>query len=154
MWQEIRISRCIQLESGNVHGVTRDSISVVTTNLVRTNCDKGRVSRTDGSRLNHVADGEALDRLVLGSASRAVGAADRLDVAAAVLVTTAGLLLAFRSPQFCAIDSVCSICRVRNHVCVEFEIFAWSRAKRNKNLFKKDPEKPYLFARFFGILTA
>jgi hypothetical protein len=46
-------------------------------------------SRTDGSRLNHVADGEPLDSLVLGSATGAVGAAHGLDVAAAVLVATA-----------------------------------------------------------------
>jgi hypothetical protein len=45
--------------------------------------------RTDGSGLDHVADGKSLDRLVLGSASRAVGAADRLDVAATLLVTAA-----------------------------------------------------------------
>lgn len=45
--------------------------------------------RTDSSGLNHVADGESLDRLVLGGASRAVGAADGLDVAAALLVTSA-----------------------------------------------------------------
>ena len=48
-----------------------------------------RGSRTDGSRLDHVADGESLDGLVLGSAASAVGAAHGLDVAAAVLVTTA-----------------------------------------------------------------
>lgn len=47
------------------------------------------MARTDGSRLNHVADGEPLDGLVLGSAAGAVGAAHRLDVAAAVLVATA-----------------------------------------------------------------
>ena len=46
-------------------------------------------SHTDGSRLNHVADGEALDRLILGSASRAVAAADGLGVAAALLVAAA-----------------------------------------------------------------
>lgn len=46
-------------------------------------------SRTDGGRLNHVADSEPLDGLVLGNAASAVGAAHRLDVAAAVLVTTA-----------------------------------------------------------------
>lgn len=44
---------------------------------------------TDGSRLDHVADGKALDGLVLRNAFRAVRAADRLDVAAALLVTTA-----------------------------------------------------------------
>lgn len=47
--------------------------------------------RTDGGRLDHVADGESLDRLILGSASRAVGAADGLDVAATLLVTAAVL---------------------------------------------------------------
>jgi hypothetical protein len=44
---------------------------------------RGFEERTDGRRLNHVADGEPLDGLVLGSASRAVGAPDGLDVAAA-----------------------------------------------------------------------
>lgn len=50
-------------------------------------------SRTDGSRLDHVADGEALDGLVLGGAASAVGAAHGLDVAAAILVTTAEEIL-------------------------------------------------------------
>ena len=49
----------------------------------------GSVSRTDSSGLDHVADGESLDRLVLGSATSAVGAAHGLDVAAALLVATA-----------------------------------------------------------------
>jgi hypothetical protein len=48
-----------------------------------------RVRRTDSGGLNHVADGESLDGLVLGGASRAVGATDRLDVAPAVLVAAA-----------------------------------------------------------------
>lgn len=48
-----------------------------------------RDRRTDGSGLNHVADGEALDGLILGSASRAVAAADGLGVAAALLVAAA-----------------------------------------------------------------
>jgi len=47
------------------------------------------VSRTNGSRLDHVADGEALDGLVLWCAARAVGAADWLDVATSLLVATA-----------------------------------------------------------------
>ena len=46
--------------------------------------------RTDGGGLDHVADGESLDRLVLGCASRAVGATDGLDVAATLLVTAVG----------------------------------------------------------------
>ena len=41
---------------------------------------------TNRRRLDHVADGETLDRLVLGDASRAVGAADKTDVATALLV--------------------------------------------------------------------
>ena len=45
--------------------------------------------RTDGGGLDHVADGESLDGLDLGGASRAVGATDRLDVAPAVLVAAA-----------------------------------------------------------------
>lgn len=52
------------------------------------------VGRTDGGGLDHVADGESLDCLILGRASRAVGAADGLDVAAALLVTTAVWVLA------------------------------------------------------------
>lgn len=42
--------------------------------------------RTDGGRLDHVSDGESLDGLVLGGASRAVGASDGLGVAAALLL--------------------------------------------------------------------
>lgn len=49
--------------------------------------------RTDSSRLNHVADGESLDGLVLGRASRAVAAADGVDVAAALLVAAVVLSL-------------------------------------------------------------
>jgi hypothetical protein len=45
--------------------------------------------RTNGGRLDHVADGESLYRLVLGCASRAVGASDRLDVTTTLLVTSA-----------------------------------------------------------------
>ena len=49
--------------------------------------------RTDSSRLDHVADGETLDGLVLGSAAGAVAASDGLDVAAALLVATVVLSL-------------------------------------------------------------
>lgn len=59
-----------------------------------------RGRRTDSGGLNHVADGESLDGLVLGSASRAVGASDGLDVTTALLVTSA---------------------RMRNFVLVHFE---------------------------------
>lgn len=57
----------------------------------------GSIQRTDGSGLNHVADGEALDRLILGGASRAVAAADGLGVAAALLVAAAVDMLASNS---------------------------------------------------------
>jgi len=46
---------------------------------------------TNGGGFNHVADGESLDCLVLRSTSRAVAAADGLDVATSLLVTTVGL---------------------------------------------------------------
>lgn len=49
--------------------------------------------RTDGGGLDHVADGEALDGLVLRGASRAVAASDGLDVAAALLVAAVVLSL-------------------------------------------------------------
>ena len=48
---------------------------------------------TDGGGLNHVADSESLDCLVLGRAARAVAATNGLDVAASVLVTTVGCSL-------------------------------------------------------------
>jgi hypothetical protein len=42
---------------------------------------------TNGRRLDHVADGKALDGFVLGRASTAVGAANGIDVATALLVS-------------------------------------------------------------------
>lgn len=45
---------------------------------------------TDSSGLHHITDGKSLNRLVLGSASRAVGAADGLDMTTALLVATIG----------------------------------------------------------------
>lgn len=50
-------------------------------------------SRTDSGRLDHVTDGESLYCLVLGGASRAVGASDGLDMATAVLVTSTAVSL-------------------------------------------------------------
>jgi hypothetical protein len=44
--------------------------------------------RTDGGRLDHVADGESLDRLVLWSTSGAVGAANWVHVSTSLLVTS------------------------------------------------------------------
>lgn len=49
----------------------------------------GAIRRTDSCGFDHVADGKSLYSLVLGGASRAVGAADGLDVAAALLVASA-----------------------------------------------------------------
>jgi len=48
---------------------------------------RGGGERTDGGRLDHVADREPLDCLVLGGASRAVGATNWLHMATALLVT-------------------------------------------------------------------
>lgn len=59
------------------------------------------MSRTDGSGLDHVADGEALDGLVLGGAASAVGATHRLDVAAAILVAAAIKSISYRAPLSC-----------------------------------------------------
>lgn len=55
--------------------------------------DGGIRDITNGSRLDHVADGESLDCLVLGRAARAVAASDGLGVAAALLVATVVLSL-------------------------------------------------------------
>ena len=54
---------------------------------------QGEKKHTYSGRLDHVADRESLDRLVLWRASRAVGAANGLDVAAALLVATVGSAL-------------------------------------------------------------
>lgn len=62
------------------------------------------MSRTDGSGLDHVADGEALDGLVLGGAASAVGATHRLDVAAAILVAAAIKSISYRAPFKLRID--------------------------------------------------
>jgi len=52
--------------------------------------DGGVRDITDGSGFDHVTDGESLDCLVFGGASRAVGATDGLDVTTSLLVTTVG----------------------------------------------------------------
>jgi len=44
--------------------------------------------RTNGSRLDHVADGESLDRLVLWCTSGAVGAANWVHMSTSLLVTS------------------------------------------------------------------
>jgi hypothetical protein len=54
---------------------------------------RSEAQRTDGGRLDHVADGESLYGLVLGCASRAVGASDGLDMTATLLVTSVGRAL-------------------------------------------------------------
>ena len=54
---------------------------------------RGEARRTDSSTLNHVADGESLDRLVLWSTPRTVGAADWLDVTSSLFVATAVVAL-------------------------------------------------------------
>lgn len=54
--------------------------------MERTGVDGGLADITDSRALDHVPHGETLDGLVLADASRAVRAADELDVAAALLV--------------------------------------------------------------------
>ena len=57
-----------------------------TQTLARTRVHARLADVAERGALDHVADGEALDRLVLAHASRAVRAAHELDVAAALLV--------------------------------------------------------------------
>ena len=54
-----------------------------------TRVDRGLGDVADGSALDHVPHGEALDGLVLRNAARAVRAADEADVATALLVAAA-----------------------------------------------------------------
>lgn len=68
---------------------------------MRTLVDGCLVEVTDGCGLDHVADSEALDGLVLGDGARAVGAAHELGVAAAVLVAAVvATLLGLQDPEF------------------------------------------------------
>ena len=53
-----------------------------------TRVDTGLADITDSRALNHVPHSETLDGLVLADASRAVGAADEVDVATALLVAS------------------------------------------------------------------
>lgn len=55
----------------------------------RTRVDRRLGDVADGSALNHVPYGEALDGLVLRNAARAVRAANESDVATSLLVTAA-----------------------------------------------------------------
>ena len=50
--------------------------------------DGGLGNIADGGLLDHVANQEALDGLVLGDAARAVGASQELDMSSSVLGTT------------------------------------------------------------------
>lgn len=51
--------------------------------------DGGSADIGNSSRFNHVPHGESLDCLILGNATRAVGASDERDVATALLVPPA-----------------------------------------------------------------
>lgn len=55
---------------------------------------------TYGRGLDHVADGEALDGLVLADAARAVRAADEVDVTTSLLVAASGASLLGLSTSF------------------------------------------------------
>lgn len=43
--------------------------------------------RTDSSRLDHVSDGESLDRLIFWTAARTVRASDELDMTTALFIS-------------------------------------------------------------------
>ena len=92
---QVHLGYGVLREDGSIRDITYRVVSWL---YPATEAERERESaeRTDGSRLNHVADGEALDRLVLGRASRAVAAADGLDVAAALLVAAAGKIVSIR----------------------------------------------------------
>jgi hypothetical protein len=59
--------------------------------------DRSIADVTDSSRLDHVANGESLDGLVLGDRAGAVGASHKRDVSTAVLVASSVSSL-FRLP--------------------------------------------------------
>ena len=63
--------------------------SITEIGIERTLVHAGLADITNRRRLDHVTDSEALDGLVLGHASRAVRAADEVNVAAALLVAAA-----------------------------------------------------------------
>jgi hypothetical protein len=67
-------------KDGRIRNITYPNIS-------RRTCSQ-HSQRTNSGRLNHVSDGESLDSLVFRRASAAVGAADRLHMAAALLVAS------------------------------------------------------------------
>lgn len=52
-------------------------------------------ARTNSGGLNHISNSKTLDRFILRCTSRAVRAADGLDVATALLVTAAVIMLIF-----------------------------------------------------------
>ncbi len=54
-------------------------------------------ARTNGSRFDHVSNCESLDRLIFWSTSRAIGAADGLDVTSPFLVSSTVVYSAFQS---------------------------------------------------------
>jgi hypothetical protein len=93
-------------------------------------CTSSVGEHTDGGRLDHVPDSESLYRLVLGCASRAVGATDGLDVATTLLVAAAVVLLVFLSPhgrnRYCVLRCafldhdglfLCSVSRMMFSIC-------------------------------------
>ena len=101
---EVHLGNCVFWEYGSVRDITCEinislgqlqynpfhgtSASVPTARL--STSWEGVVVKwhTNSSRLNHVADGESLYRLVLGCATRAVAASDRLNVATTLFVSS------------------------------------------------------------------
>ncbi len=97
---EVHLGDCVFLEYGGIRDIAwAHNVSTLVSTGRRTSMITGnegdgmgaerRQERTDGSGLDHVADGESLDGLILGGASRAVGAADGLRVATTLLLAAA-----------------------------------------------------------------
>lgn len=105
---EVHLGNCVFWEYGGIRDITCGSVSSRPSGQilrVKLKCQllppelvvrAPLILHTDSSGLDHVADGESLDCLVLWCASRAVAAADGLDVATSVLVSAAVNLSASR----------------------------------------------------------
>jgi hypothetical protein len=130
---EVHLGNCVFWEHGSIRDITceEESAKILPQiffprpkesfwSLLQALCP-----RTNSGRLDHVADGKSLYRLVLGSATRAVAASDRLDMAATLfqvryidmnedveiaflLVSTVGGALLNHLDRFCDLGSATS----------------------------------------------
>lgn len=110
------------------------------------------IKRTDSGRLNHVADGESLDCLILGGAARAVAASDGLDVAAALLVAAAGMPLVNRLERIAPSRVCCYFARKSNILSYRELVSIGSEVVTQVEVGRMR-ENSYLFFLFLTILT-